>query len=473
MTTPADVMKMAKENGVKIVDFRFCDLLGTWQHTSKSISDVDEEIFEHGVGFDGSSIRGFQSIDASDMLMMPDPTTARLDPYTAVPTMYVVCDLYDPTTRKRYDRDPRGIAQRAESHLKNTGIGDIAYMGPEPEFFVFDNVRFDITNNASFHSVDSIEGYWNSGSENGHGNRGYTTRPKAGYFPVAPHDTLQDIRTEMVLTLEELGIPVEVHHHEVGTAGQCEIDMRFDSLLSIADKVMTYKYVVRNTARKHGKVATFMPKPIFADNGSGMHVHQSIWKDGANLFSDPNGYAGIGETGMHYIGGLLKHGPALMALAAPTVNSYRRLVPGYEAPVNLVYSARNRSAAVRIPTYSCNPKSKRLEFRCADTAANPYLLFSALLMAGLDGIKNRIDPGDPAEYDLFEADKATLAKVKTVPGSLREVLGALEADHDFLLEGEVFSKGFIENWIDYKLENGVEPANLRISPYEFYLYFDI
>ena len=328
------------------------------------------------------------------MLMMPDPTTARLDPYTAVPTMYVVCDLYDPTTRKRYDRDPRGIAQRAESHLKNTGIGDIAYMGPEPEFFVFDNVRFDITNNASFHSVDSIEGYWNSGSENGHGNRGYTTRPKAGYFPVAPHDTLQDIRTEMVLTIEELGIPVEVHHHEVGTAGQCEIDMRFDSLLSIADKVMTYKYVVRNTARKHGKVATFMPKPIFADNGSGMHVHQSIWKDGANLFFDPNGYAGIGETGMHYIGGLLKHGPALMALAAPTVNSYRRLVPGYEAPVNLVYSARNRSAAVRIPTYSCNPKSKRLEFRCADTAANPYLLFSALLMAGLDGIKNKIDPGD-------------------------------------------------------------------------------
>jgi glutamine synthetase len=407
------------------------------------------------------------------MLMIPDPTTARIDPYTTIPTMYLVCDLFDPTSRKRYDRDPRGIAQRAEAHLKESGIGDTAYMGPEPEFFVFDNVRFDVAKNASFHKIDSIEAHWNSGSENGNVNAGYTVRPKAGYFPIAPHDTLQDIRSEMVLTLEELGIPVEVHHHEVGTAGQCEIDMRFDSLTSIADKVMAYKYVVRNTARKHGKVATFMPKPIFADNGSGMHVHQSIWKDGKNLFSDPGGYAGIGETGMHYIGGLLKHGPALMALAAPTVNSYRRLVPGYEAPVNLVYSARNRSAAVRIPTYSCNPKSKRLEFRCADTAANPYLLFSALLMAGLDGIKNRIDPGDPAEFDLFEADKETLARVKTVPGSLREVLKSLEDDHEFLLEGEVFSKGFIENWIDYKLENEVEPANLRISPYEFYLYFDV
>jgi glutamine synthetase len=473
MSTPADVMKLAKDNDVRIVDFRFCDLMGTWQHTSKSITDVDEEIFEHGVGFDGSSIRGFQSIDASDMLMIPDATTARIDPYTAIPTMYVVCDLYDPTTRKRYDRDPRGIAQRAESHLKATGIGDTAFMGPEPEFFVFDNVRFDVTNNSSYHMVDSIEGYWNSGSENGHGNPGYTVRPKAGYFPVAPHDTLQDIRSEMVLTMEALGIPVEVHHHEVGTAGQCEIDMRFDSVVNIADKVMTYKYVVRNTARKHGKVATFMPKPIFADNGSGMHVHQSIWKDGKNLFADRDGYAGIGETGMHYIGGLLKHGPALMALAAPTVNSYRRLVPGYEAPVNLVYSARNRSAAVRIPTYSCNEKSKRLEFRCADTAANPYLLFSALLMAGLDGIRNKIDPGQPAEYDLFEADKETLATVKTVPGSLREVLAALEADHEFLLEGDVFSRGFIDNWIAYKLENEVEPANLRISPYEFYLYFDV
>jgi glutamine synthetase len=473
MTSPADVMKMAREADVKIVDFRFCDLLGTWQHTSKSITDVDEDIFEGGVGFDGSSIRGFQAIDASDMLMIPDPETARIDPYSSISTMYMVCDLYDPITRKRYDRDPRGIAQRAEAHLKSSGIGDVAYMGPEPEFFIFDNVQYEITNNTAYHMVDSVEGFWNTGRDEGGRNLGYKLRPKSGYYPVAPHDTLQDIRSEMLLTMESLGIPVEVHHHEVGTAGQCEIDMRYDSLVKIADKVMTYKYVVRNTAKKHGKVATFMPKPIFADNGSGMHVHQSIWKDDMNLFSDPEGYGGLSKDAMHYIGGLLKHGPALLALAAPTVNSYRRLVPGFEAPVNLVYSARNRSAAVRIPTYSCNPKSKRLEFRCPDTAANPYLLFSALLMAGLDGIKNKIDPGEPAEFDLFEASAEELARIKTVPGSLRDVLGALKADYGFLLEGEVFSEAFIENWISYKLENEVEPANLRISPYEFYLYFDV
>ena len=386
------------------------------------------------------------------MLMMPDPTTARLDPYTAVPTMYVVCDLYDPITRKRYDRDPRGIAQRAEAHLKNSGIGDIAYMGPEPEFFVFDNVRFDITNNASFHSVDSIEGYWNSGSENGHGNLGYTTRPKAGYFPVAPHDTLQDIRTEMVLTLEELGIPVEVHHHEVGTAGQCEIDMRFDTLLSIADKVMTYKYVVRNTARKHGKVATFMPKPIFADNGSGMHVHQSIWKDGKNLMSDPNGYAGIErDRACTTSAACSSTAPALLALAAPTVNTYRRLGAGFRGARQSGLLGAEPLGRGPHPDLLQNPKSKRIEFRCPDTAANPYLLFRALLMAGLDGIKNKIDPGAPAEYDLFEADKATAGQGQEhVPGSLREVLGALEADHEFLLEGEVFTQDFIENWIDYK-----------------------
>jgi glutamine synthetase len=472
MTTPADVMKLAKENGVKIVDFRFCDLLGTWQHTSKSISDVDEDIFEDGVGFDGSSIRGFQAIDSSDMLMMPDPTTARIDPYATIPTMYVLCDLYDPITRDRYDKDPRGIAQRAEAYLKESGIGDTAYMGPEPEFFVFDHVAYDITNNASFHEVNSSEGFWNTGRDEGGANLGYKIRPKSGYYPVAPHDTLQDIRSEMVLTMEELGIPVEVHHHEVGTAGQCEIDMRFDSLLKIADKVLTYKYVVRNTARKHGKVATFMPKPIFADNGSGMHVHQSIWKGDKNLFSDPKGYGGLSEMAMHYIGGLLKHGPALLALAAPTVNSYRRLVPGFEAPVNLVYSARNRSAAVRIPTYSCNPKSKRLEFRCPDTASNPYLLFPALLLAGLDGVKNKIDPGAPAEFDLFEASPEELARIKTVPGSLREVLAALKADHEFLLEGGVFSEELIRTWIDYKRENEVDVVRLRPHPAEFALYYD-
>jgi glutamine synthetase len=471
-STPADVVKMAKQNDVKFIDFRFCDLLGTWQHTTKSVSDFDEDTFE-GVGFDGSSIRGFQGIAASDLLLLPDPTTARIDPYNEATTLYLICDIYDPITKERYDRDPRGIAQRAEAYLKETGIGDTSYMGPEPEFFVFDNVQYDVTNNSSFHVIDSGEGFWNTGRDEDGKNLGHKIRPKSGYFPLPPHDTLVDLRAEMVLEMEKLGIPVEVHHHEVGTAGQCEIDMRFDTLLAIADKVQTYKYVVKNTAAKHGKVATFMPKPIYADNGSGMHVHQSIWKDGVNLFADPDGYAGMSQTALWYIGGILKHGSALMAIAAPTVNSYRRLVPGYEAPVNQVYSARNRSAAVRIPTYGKGPKSRRLEFRCPDTAANPYLLFAALLCAGLDGIKNKIDPGKPTEFDLFEASPKELAKIKTVPGSLREVLQALKADHQFLLEGGVFTKSFIDNWIDYKLNAEVEPANLRISPYEFYLYFDV
>ncbi|MDQ2682672.1 MAG: type I glutamate--ammonia ligase [Chloroflexota bacterium] len=470
-STPADVVKMAQQNDVKFIDFRFCDLLGTWQHTTRSISDFDEDTF-NGVGFDGSSIRGFQGIAASDLLLVPDPTTARIDPYNTATTLYLICDIYDPITMERYDHDPRGIAQKAEAFLKSSGIGDTAFMGPEPEFFVFDNVQYDVTNNSSFHIVDSGEGFWNTGRDEDGKNLGHKIRPKSGYFPLPPHDTLHDLRSEMVLVMEELGIPVEVHHHEVGTAGQCEIDMRFDSLLAIADKVQTYKYVVKNTAAKHGKVATFMPKPIFADNGSGMHVHQSIWKDGKNLFAG-DAYAGLSQMAMWYIGGILKHGSALMALAAPTVNSYRRLVPGYEAPVNLVYSARNRSAAVRIPTYGGSDKAKRLEFRCPDTAANPYLLFSALLLAGLDGIKNQIDPGKPAEFDLFEASPRELARIKTVPGSLREVLAALKADHQFLLEGGVFTKSFIDNWIDYKLNAEVEPANLRISPYEFYLYFDV
>jgi glutamine synthetase len=346
-------------------------------------------------------------------------------------------------------------------------------MGPEPEFFLFDNVRYDITNNSSYHEVDSVEGFWNTGRDEGGANLGYKLRPKSGYYPVAPHDTLQDIRSEMVLQMEALGIPVEVHHHEVGTAGQCEIDMRFDSLLAIADKVMTYKYVVRNTARKHGKVATFMPKPIFADNGSGMHVHQSIWKNGENLFSDPQGYGGLSQEAMWYIGGLLKHGPALLALAAPTVNSYRRLVPGFEAPVNLVYSARNRSAAVRIPTYSCSPKSKRLEFRCPDTAANPYLLFSALLLAGLDGIKNKIEPAAPIDKDLYELPPEEAKDIPQVPASLEAVINRLEEDHDYLLEGGVFTPDLIETWIDLKRTNEIDPLRLRPHPYEFALYYDV
>lgn len=470
--TPADVMKMAREAGVQIVDFRFSDLLGTWQHTSKSIADVDEDIFEDGVGFDGSSIRGFQHINESDMLMMPLADSARIDPYMSIPTMYLICDIYDPVTRVRYSRDPRGVAQRAEEYLTSSGMGDTAYFGPEPEFFVFDNVQYAHTNESSFHSVDSVEGFWNTGRDE-EPNLGYKIRPKSGYYPVPPHDTLQDLRSQMVLTMGELGIPVEIHHHEVGTAGQCEIDMRFDSLLTMGDKTMTYKYVVRNEAARAGKVATFMPKPIFADNGSGMHVHQSIWKDGKNLMYGPENYAGLSDFAKYYIGGLLKHGPALLAFAAPTVNSYRRLVPGFEAPVNLVYSQRNRSAAIRIPTYSTSEKSKRIEFRCPDTAANPYLLFAALLMAGLDGVKNKIDPGAPADFDLYEASAAQLRRIKGTPGSLPEALAALKADHAFLLEGGVFTPDLIESWIDWKQTNEINPVALRPTPYEFYLYFDV
>ncbi len=470
--TPAEVMTMAKEAGVKIFDFRFVDLLGTWQHTSKSHLDVDEDIFEEGVGFDGSSIRGFQAINESDMLMMPDPSTARLDPYTEVPTMFILCDIYDPVTRERYSRDPRGVAQRAETYLNDSGLGDTAYFGPEPEFFVFDNVQYHHSNEASYHSVDSVEGFWNTGADE-HPNLGYKIRPKSGYYPVPPHDTLMDLRSEMVLTMGDLGIPVEIHHHEVGTAGQCEIDMRFDTLTTMGDKTMTYKYVVRNTARKAGKVATFMPKPIFADNGSGMHVHQSIWKDGKNQMFDADGYAGLSEFARYYVGGLLKHGAALLAFAAPTVNSYRRLVPGFEAPVNLVYSQRNRSAAIRIPTYSTSEKSKRVEFRCPDTAANPYLTFAALMMAGLDGVKNKIDPGPPSDFDLYDASPAQLRRIKSTPGSLPEALSALEKDHAFLLEGDVFSPTLIESWIAYKQANEIDPVALRPTPYEFYLYFDV
>ena len=471
--TPADVMKMARDAGVKIVDFRFTDLLGTWQHTSKSIADVDEDLFEDGVGFDGSSIRGFQAINESDMLMMPDPTTAQIDPYTQIPTMYILCDIYDPRNGTRYSRDPRGVAQRAEEYLKSTGLGDTAYFGPEPEFFVFDNVQYASTNESSFHAVDSVEGFWNTGRDE-EPNLGYKIRPKAGYYPVPPHDTLMDLRSQMVLTMAELGIPVEIHHHEVGTAGQCEIDMRFDTLVKMGDNTQTYKYVVRNEARAAGKVATFMPKPIFADNGSGMHVHQSVWLDGKNqMFGKPDDYAGLSEFARYYIGGLLKHGPSLLAFAAPTVNSYRRLVPGFEAPVNLVYSQANRSAAIRIPTYSKSERSKRIEFRCPDTAANPYLAFSALLMAGLDGVKNKIDPGAPADFDLYEASAAQLKRIKSTPGSLPEALAALRADHAYLLEGGVFSPELIESWISYKKDNEVDPVALRPTPYEFYLYFDV
>lgn len=471
--TPASVLKMARDAGVQFVDFRFTDLLGTWQHTTKSIVDVDEGTFENGVGFDGSSIRGFRSIDESDMLMMPVAETAQLDPYTAVPTMYVLCDIYAPISGDRYSRDPRAVAQRAEAHLVASGLGDVAYFGPEPEFFVFDDVQYGATNESSFHAIDSVEGFWNTGRDEAP-NLGYKVRPKSGYFPVPPHDTLMDLRSKMVLSMEQLGIPVEVHHHEVGSAGQCEIDMRFDSLVAMADKTQTYKYVVRNEARASGKVATFMPKPIYGDNGSGMHVHQSVWKDGKNLmYGSPDDYAGLSEFARYYIGGLLRHGPALLAFCAPTVNSYRRLVPGFEAPVNLVYSQSNRSAAIRIPVYSRNEKGKRIEFRCPDTAANPYLAFAALLMAGLDGVKNKIDPGTPSDFDLYEASASRLRRSKSTPGTLRESLAALQADHAFLVEDGVFDQDLIDTWIDWKQEHEIDPIALRPTPYEFYLYFDV
>ena len=472
MTSPKDVLALAKAAGVKMVDVKFIDMPGTWQHFTMPITELDEDSFAEGLGFDGSSVRGFQAINESDMILLPDPTTAVVDPVLSVPTLSLICDVYDPLTREAYSRDPRYIARKAEAYLKTTGIADVSYWGPEAEFFVFDSVRYDSTTNGTFYEVDGDEGIWNSG-RNGSPNLGHRPRYKEGYFPVAPVDTLTDLRSEMVLTMIEAGIPVEVHHHEVATAGQCEIDMRFSPLVSMADHLMTYKYIIKNVARKHGKTVTFMPKPLFGDNGSGMHVHQSLWKNGKPLFFDEDGYAGLSQMALYYIGGLLKHGRALTALIAPTTNSYRRLVPGFEAPVNLVYSRRNRSAAVRIPMYSNSPKAKRIEFRVPDPTTNPYLAFPAMLLAGLDGIKNCIDPGDPADFDLYELDGHELAKIKTVPGSLDEALKALEADHEFLLAGDVFTPDLLETWIEYKRTREVDPVRLRPHPYEFHLYYDV
>jgi glutamine synthetase len=470
--TADDVAKLAKDAGVKIVDLRFIDLPGMWQHFSMPVEDLDEELFREGIGFDGSSIRGFQQINESDMLLVPDPETAYVDPILEIPTLSMVCDVKDPVTEKPYIRDPRYIAQKAEAYLKNGGIADISYWGPELEFYIFDEVRYDQTAYTGYYRIDSDEGIWNTGREE-MPNLGYKLRHKEGYFPVPPSDQLQDLRSEMILMMKDAGIPVEVHHHEVGTAGQGEIDMRFSPLKKMADNVMSYKYFVRNVSRKHGKVATFMPKPIFGDNGSGMHVHQSLWKGDTNLFYDAKGYSLLSEMALYYIGGLLKHAPALLGLCAPTTNSYRRLVPGYEAPVNLAYSQRNRSAAVRIPVYSKSPKGKRIEFRCPDPSTNPYLCFSAMLMAGLDGIQNKIHPGEPLDKDLYELEPEEAAKVKSTPGSLGEVLEALEKDHDFLLKGDVFTEDLISTWISYKRERELAPVNLRPVPYEFFLYFDL
>ena len=471
-TSPAEVLDKARAAGVKVVDIRFVDLPGTWQHFSVPLSSFEEDAFSEGLGFDGSSIRGFQTINESDMLLLPDPDSATVDPVLQIPTLYLVCNVVDPITRESYTRDPRFIAQKAEAYLAETGIADVSYWGPEAEFYVFNSLRFDQNAFSGYYFIDSEEGVWNSGA-NTTPNLAYRPRYKEGYFPVPPTDKLQDLRSEIMLKMIDAGIDVEVQHHEVGTAGQAEIDLRFNSLTKMADQMMAYKYIVKNVARQHGYVATFMPKPLFQDNGSGMHVHQSLWKDGTNLFFDQSGYALLSESARWYIGGLLKHAPALLAFCAPTTNSYRRLVPGYEAPINLVYSKRNRSACVRIPMYSTNPKTKRVEFRSPDPAANPYLAFSACLMAGLDGIKNKITPPEPVDKDIYELEGAEKAKIKSVPGSLAEALNALEKDHAFLLEGDVFTKDVIETWIDYKRKREVDAVALRPHPWEFMLYSDV
>jgi glutamine synthetase len=472
------VIRMVKENDIKIIDLKFNDLPGLWQHFSipaaeiTAIDDPATSIWVDGIGFDGSSIRGFQKIHESDMILQLDPGTAVVDPVCEVPTLSIICDIYDPTTKKPYSRDPRYVSKKAAEYLKSTGIADTSYWGPEMEFFIFDDIRFDQTANAGYYFIDSVEGVWNSGKDE-KPNLGYKPRYKEGYFPVPPHDSIQDLRSEMMLAMIKTGIDVEVHHHEVATAGQCEIDMRYGPLVKMADNCLMYKYIVKNISKKHNMVATFMPKPLFGDNGSGMHTHQSLWKGGKNIFFDPKGYSLISQTAKYYIGGLLKHAPALMAFCAPTTNSYKRLVPGYEAPVNLAYSQRNRSAAVRIPVYSENPKTKRIEFRPPDTSCNPYLSFAAMLMAGVDGIQNKIDPGEPLEKDIFELSPKEAAKVPTVPGSLDESIAALEKDYKFLLKGDVFTQDVIDVWIEYKRAKEIDGVRLRPHPYEFYLYFDV
>jgi glutamine synthetase len=469
---PQDVMSLIKEKSVKAVDLRFVDLPGMWQHFTVSTKEFSADVFDEGIGFDGSSIRGFQAIQESDMLLFPDPDSTFLDPFAAVPTLVMICDVRDPVTGEAYSRDPRYIATKAERYLKSTGIADTAYFGPEPEFFILDDVRFDQSYNYGYYYIDAAEGFWNSGKEEGP-NLGYKPRYKEGYFPVAPTDSHQDIRTEMMMTLEEVGVHVEVHHHEVATAGQAEIDMRFDSLRNMGDKLLKFKYVIKNVARRHGKTVTLMPKPLFQDNGSGMHVHQSLWKAKKNLFFEGGTYADLSKTALHYIGGILKHAPALLAFCAPTTNSYRRLVPGYEAPINLIYSQRNRSAAVRIPAYSRSEKAKRVEVRFPDPAANGYLAFSAMLMAGLDGIQNKIMPPAPMDKDLYDLEPEDLAKVAKAPGSLDVVLDALEKDHQFLLKGDVFTQDVIDVWLDYKRTKEVDAIRLRPHPWEYALYYDI
>jgi len=469
--TPDEVLRFVENKKIKFVDLKFMDFPGMWQHMTIPSSELDEGAFADGFGFDASSIRGWQPINVSDMLVVPDPETAQIDPFLEVPTLSLICDIRDPVTHQPYGRDPRGICRKAVAYLRSTGIADTAYFGPEAEFFVFDDVRYGQDSHSGFYVVDSEEGTWNSGRDESP-NLGYKPRAKEGYFPVPPSDALHELRTEMVVALQEkLGIAVEAHHHEVATAGQGEIDLRYAELLRMGDSLCWYKYVVRNVARRRGKTATFMPKPLYGDNGSGMHTHQSLWKDGEPLFAG-EGYAGLSELALHYIGGLLKHARALTALTNPATNSYKRLVPGFEAPVNLAYSSRNRSAAIRIPMYSTSPKTRRVECRFPDPSCNGYIAFAAMLMAGLDGIENRLDPGDPLDKDIYALSSEELEDVPTTCASLEEALDALEGDHDFLLRGDVFTPDVLQTWIDYKREAEVDPVRLRPVPYEFYLYYD-
>lgn len=471
LMTPKEVINFSQDMKAKMVDLKFVDLLGTWQHFSVPVSELNSDVFEDGFGFDGSSLRGWQAINESDMLVIPDPKTAKRDPFCQEPTLSMICTIVDPITKNPYKKDPRGVAKLGVEYLKSTGLADSIFVGPELEFFIFDDIRYEQNEFRSFHQIDSIEAHWNTGRDENSQNLGHKIRHKSGYFPVAPTDQFQDLRTEMVLELERSGIAIECQHHEVATAGQAEIDMRFDTLLEMADKVMWYKYIIKNVARRHGKTVTFMPKPIYGENGSGMHSHQSLWKDGKPLFAGDK-YAGMSQMAMHYIGGILKHAPALVAITNPTTNSYKRLVPGFEAPIKLAYSSGNRSAAVRIPMYSSSPKAKRLEFRTPDPACNPYLAFTAMLMAGLDGIQNKIDPGSPLDKNIYGLSPQELALVPSIPSSLEEALEALKKDHEFLLAGNVFTEDLIETWINYKMENEITEIRSRPTPLEFLMYYD-
>ncbi len=469
--TPQEVLAMCRDQGVKAVDLRFMDFPGLWQHFTIPVTKLDEDTFENGLGFDGSSIRGWQAINESDMLVVPVPETAFIDPFTDIPTLVMVCNIQDPITREDYSRDPRNVARKAVNYMKSSGVADTCYIGPEAEFFIFDDVRFDQNAHEAYYHLDSIEGEWNRGRVESP-NLGYKLRYKEGYFPVPPADQFMNIRNEMMQTLIDCGIDVEAQHHEVATGGQAEIDMRFQELVLMADQMMIYKYIIKNVAKKYGKSVTFMPKPLFGDNGSGMHTHISLWKDNTPLFAG-GGYAGLSDMALYAIGGILKHAPAILAFTNPTTNSYKRLVPGYEAPVNLAYSQRNRSAACRIPMYSPSPKAKRVEFRCPDPSCNPYLAFSAILMAALDGIQNKISPGEPLDKDIYDLEPEELAKVPKAPGSLDEALDALREDHEFLLRGDVFTEDVIDTWIWYKKTKEADAVRMRPHPYEFCMYYDI